>query len=190
MKLDRRLNLVLTVEQNDGSMIYVHSTPISREVYEANFLLLTKTLAAMYEQGLSPAMCARVAGLMLKKTAAEMNQKESDALERNLMPEIRRLTNVILLSGKGWETVPYQEIVDRDILSRDDRAEVENHLCFFTAASWIHRKEELEKVIYPILNGSGYQTVSSSCTEFAASLPTSMPDANTGATAQVSSIPV
>jgi hypothetical protein len=56
MKLDRRLNLVLSVTREDGTEMWVHHTPIRREIYEQHFLVLTKTISAMYEEGLPPGM--------------------------------------------------------------------------------------------------------------------------------------
>jgi len=188
MKINRKLNLVLSVTRDDGVEVYVHSTPISREIYEANFLALSKTVSSMYEEGLAPGICSRVALLMLKEVATRLNRTE--AIERTLLPEIWRLTNVIMPNEKGYETVPFQTVINNSLLNKEDISEVQNFLTFFTAASWVHKNVELETLIYPLLQSSGGQTTSSNCTEYANSLQTSKLVENTGATATPSSIPI
>ena len=44
MKIDRRLNLVQPIETGSGT-VYLHSVPLSREVWETYFLVLSKTYA-------------------------------------------------------------------------------------------------------------------------------------------------
>ena len=41
MKIDRKLNLVLSVTRDEGVEVFVHSTPISRAIYESHFLVLS-----------------------------------------------------------------------------------------------------------------------------------------------------
>jgi hypothetical protein len=191
MKIDKRLNIVLTVVRGDGSEVHVHSMPILQEVYEANFLLLSKTISQMYAEGLPLGTCSRVAMLMLRRVADEMDNRSPGApaiyrpaVDNNLLPEIWRLTNV-LVPGEtgGWQTVPFPHAVANKLLGDDDIAEVQNYLVFFTAASWVHRRVELEAPngLYSMWRGSGAQLVSSTPTEFANSLPTSKPAENTGA---------
>lgn len=190
MKIDRRLNLVLEVTREDGSTIYVHHTPISKEVYEANFMFITRVLVSMYAQGLPLGSCMLVAMLQMKKLAEQMDQASNTkptvaALENNLLPEIWRLTNVVMPGDRGWTTLPFE--MAAKTMDPEDLAEVQNNICFFTAASWVHPRRE-RKSLYEGLD-SVMQTVSLNCTEFAASLPTSMPGANTGEKAVPSSFP-
>lgn len=189
MKMDRKLNIVIPVQQGTRTL-YVHSSPISRGVFENYFMVLSRTFAAIYNQGLGAVAGPRVAAMMLRKIAQEAGDWEGDAgVERGLMAEIRRLTNVVMPDGSGWATTPFQEVRDRKLLDEDDIAEVENSLVFFTVASAMHRKEELPTVLGMMSNLWGAQIASSNSTEFAASLPTSTPAANTGETATPSRIP-
>jgi hypothetical protein len=191
MKIDRRLNLVLTVTTDDDKTIYVHHTPIRREIFEAHFLILTKLMAGMYEQNLPPPMAQRIAMLMLRKVAKDMGVEQS--VETSLLPEIWRVTNCLVQGlgqiDTGWTTLPFEKITAEKMISEDDAAEVRNHIVFFTAASWVHKRDELTDLIYPMLATSGSQTTSLTSTEWIASLPTSTPVENTGAKATVSSIP-
>ena len=52
MRLDKKLNLVIPIE-DDERTIYVHSMPISKQVFEANVFIISKTLSVLYEEGLT-----------------------------------------------------------------------------------------------------------------------------------------
>lgn len=174
-KLDRRLNIVFEVTRENGAKAYVHSTPISRNVYDEHFLLLTKTINMLYAEEIAPAICTRVCMLMMRKVAKEMDGGDSttpnqNALERGLLPEIWRLTNVVMQVESGYEVLPFAEA--SKLLDEDDIKEVQNALCFFTAASWFHKQKEMELTIYPILR-SGAQIGSWNVTEFQTSIQTS-----------------
>lgn len=192
MEISRKLNLVIPIEGDDGNIVaYVHSAPISREVFETYFLPVSKTFSAIYAEGLGSVAGPRVAAMMLKRIATDLGQWDGPAgVERGLVAEIRRLTNVLAPGDRGWETLPYDEAMKRGILSSDDAAEVDNAVTFFTVASAMHRRSELR----PILDGAGRlwgaQTSSLNSTEFAASLPISKPDANSGEKMVVSSVPI
>lgn len=190
MKLDKRLNLIIPVERPDGSSIYVHSTPISRAVFERYFLLISKTFTAIYTQGLGITAGPRVAAMLLKRLAVEAGEWDGpEGVEAGLMAEIRRLTNVVAPGSNGWQTIPYQEAVDQKHLDEGDASEVENALVFFTVASSMHRKAELTGILEGISKLWGAQTDSLNSTEFANSLQTLTATDNSGATATPSLIP-
>ena len=184
MKIDSKLNLVTEVETENGS-IFVHSTPISREVFEKYFLTISKTFASIISEGLSFISGPRVAAMLLKKIATEQGAWDGrDGVEAGLMAEIRRLSNVIMPSSTGWQTVPFQDAISRQLLDQDDIAEVEGLICFFICASAMSRKTEIKGVLERMrLWGSSITLLNS--TAFAASLPisteteTSTPTENT-----------
>lgn len=189
--INRRLNIVDEVS-NSGSTLYVHSTPIRREIWDQHFLLLTKTMNRMYSEGLTPPMGARICLNLIREVAKEMGDVTVDNLDRLLLPEVWRLTNVVVPDPEhgGWTTLPFEKAIKDKLIDDDDVDVVKNHLVFFTSASWVHTLKELNEMIYPMMTGAlGSQIVSSTCTEFSSSLPTSTPAANTGATAIASSMP-
>jgi|SRR5262252_8449473 len=191
MRLDRRLNLILSVTRDDDSMIWVHHTPVRREVFEEHFLVLTKTISSMYEQGLPPPMASRIALLMLRKVADDMGLRPT--VDGALLPEMWRMTNVMVsglgMNGSGWSTLPFEKVVADKLIDEEDAQEVRNYVVFFTAASWVHKKDELERMLYPMLRDSGLQITSSTSTDLLASLPTLTPPVSTGVTATPSVIP-
>jgi len=194
MKIDKRLNLVLAVPQDDeGNMAYVHSVPIMRETYEANHRLLTRTMVRMVTDDLGMGAMTRVAMYNLRDVAGEMDGPRGDTFGKaaeSLIQEIRRLSNVRVAGERGWENLPLEEAYNKKLFGDDANAEVMNALVFFTLASWFYRPNE-RSMMYEILKGYDAQIVSSSFTEFQTSLPILTLDENTGAKAATpSSLPV
>ena len=189
IKLDKRLNLVVPVDQGD-KVVYVHSMPIRREVFERYFLVIARTFSTIVQLGLGEVAGPRVAALTLRKVAQEHGAWEGeDGVERGLVAEIRRLTSVLTPTAEGWLPLPYQEVVDKRLMSEDDLAEVDNALAFFTVYSAMHRRATLLETLDGAARMWGALVTSSSATEYAASLRTSSGAESTGATATASRIP-
>lgn len=177
--INKKLNLVLPVETEAGK-IWVHSVPLSREVFESNYLLLTKTLANMYANGIGPAFGPRIARLALKDVAKEMNEEEDISVP--LLNEIHRLTNFLMPStnGSGWQTVPMSEVIQKKLIDEQIISEVENAIIYFIVASAVHLKSELQMALQGLKTNWKAQTISSTVTEFGSSLTTSTPPENIG----------
>lgn len=192
-KVDRKLNIVITVEREEGN-IFIHSTPIGREVFERFFMVMSRASAAIWMAGLSVTMGPRVAALQLKKTAEQMQIWENSpdgsvGVEHGLMAEIRRLTNVFAPGDNGWSMLPLEMAVSRDMLTEDEIAEVEGELVFFTLESCLRKKSQLPAFLASMAKWSGSQITSLSTTEYRDSLPTSTKAATSGEKAKRSSIP-
>jgi len=186
MRINKKLNLVIPVELDNSKTVYVHSTPISREVFEKYYKVIGRTLAAIFEQGLGRIAGPRTSALLMMEQAEEMggNTPEAKAaairdVEDGLFNEIYRLTNVAVPGERGWDNIPYSEAIKKSIINRDDAAEVKNALAFFTVTSSMMKGRDLEAA----LEGSklwGGSIVSLNCTEYANSLPTSTVAENSG----------
>lgn len=189
MRIDRRLNLVLQVDGDDsGGVLHVHHSPIRQEVYEQHFMFITKAMTSMYLEGIHPIACTRIAYLTMKKLAEAGGPDQLALIENTLFNEIWRLTNVLVPKERGWELVPFYELMKSDLLSQSDVSEVKNYICFFTGASWVHGRAE-RIGMFEMLESSGMQTTFSDVTEFKNSLAMSKPVESTGATGTASSIP-
>jgi hypothetical protein len=197
MEIDRRCNLVLTLEKTvrakneEGVEVpkavpyaYVHHTPIDQSTYEMHFFVLHKVVATLYTERMTPAIASRVGMLMLRRVAKETGTTAEVEL---LLSEIWRRTNVLMATERGYDTIPFVEAMKT--MDADDVREVQNYVCFFTAAFWFHLRQEKTENFFPAMIDSGAQIVSSSCTEYRDSLPTLTPHAPTGGTAALSSIP-
>ena len=189
MNLNRKLNLVIPVEREDG-LVYVHSTPISREVFERYFMVIAKTFGRIVVEGLAQTS-PRIAMLMLRRTAQDDGAwSGASGVEMGLVSEIRRLTNALLpLKTGGWETVPWHDVVANRMLEDEEVQEVENLLAFFTLSAAMRRRKEHEEMMEAMAEAFNLQTTSSDCTAFASSLPTSIATASSGETVTGSLIP-
>jgi hypothetical protein len=167
----------MDVETGDG-IVHIHSVPIGRDIFEDNFLVISRAFSAVYSNGLGPVTGPRVAALLLKQEAVTLGVWERT--QQSLMAEIYRLTNVIAPGPNGWETMPFDVAKKRGILDDDAASEVENCIVYFTCASSIHLKAELTVAKEGLSTLWGAQTTSLNVTEYTRSLPTSTPEEITG----------
>ena len=188
MKINNKLNLVVEVETGEGT-IFVHSTPLSREVFERYFLIIGKTFASLISEGLSFVSGPRVAAMMLRKIAQDAGVWEGrDGINNGLMAEIRRLSSVVIPSTSGWVTMPLQDAIDRKTMDEDDIAEVEGIITFFICASAMSRKTEIGHVLDRMRLWCAL-TTSLNSTAYAASLPISTTEDTSEAPMITSSVP-
>lgn len=198
MRINEKLNLVIPIDAAAGT-IYVHSQPVSREVFEQNFMLVSKTFAAIYNDGLGSVAGPRVAAMLMRSVARDMNGFDRDGKPNPdgpgteacnaFLAEVRRLSNVLAPSNGGYETIPFQEAVDKKVLAPDDAAEVENAVAFFTVGSAMHRRAEMPAFLDGLTSLWGAQTSPLNCTEYGASLRTSTETESSGVTEAGSSVP-
>lgn len=182
MRIDKRLNLVIPVYREDGSQLFVHSTPISSDLFETYWEPVGKAFSKIYSEGFSIVGGPRIAAKMLKKVSSEMGVWDGPTgVKQGLVAEAHRLTNVAVPREKGgWETVPFEE-ASKTVLEKSDVSEIEGAIAFFTVASLIHRRAELREVMEGAAKVWGAQITSLGYTEFISSLPTSSTRESTGA---------
>lgn len=182
MKIDKKLNLVLPiVDENGEPTAYVHSTPIGSNVFDMYFLPLARTYSAIFSLGLGPVAGPKVADKMLKKMSIDIKMWDGEAgVERGLIAEIHRLTQVIAPGKNGWETIPYKYAKDSGVLSKEDAAEVDAAIVFFIVTSAMHPKAELKDYLQAMCSNWGARIELLNCTEFQNSLPNLSLVANTG----------
>src|SRR5271154_5947554 len=110
MRLDRKLNLIIPIVRDDKSNIFVHSTPLSSEVFDTYFLVIAKTFSAIYAEGLGIIAGPRVADKMLRKVAKDMGVWDTKGgVQDGLIAEMHRLTNVVCAGKRGWEALPFAD---------------------------------------------------------------------------------
>ena len=188
MKINRVLNLVIGFDD-----MFVHSTPISREIFEQYFFVISKTHAAIFSQGLGIVAGPGIAYLMLKKVAQELDKGDEDEVwkdvQKGLINEIVRLSNVMAKGERGWQTLPLQTMLDQGKIDEDAKAEILGQLVFFTCASKVLRASLGTSMIEAAVGLWGSETTALSSTEYQNSLPTLTPGDNTGETPITSSVP-
>jgi hypothetical protein len=189
VKLDDKLNIIIPIYGSDEETIiaYVHATPVSREVFEAHFMLISRTFSAVFAGGLGHVSGPRVASLVMRDIARRDGDEDGATA---FMNEVRRLSSVLVRDKDGWTTMLLHEAIDKKRIGTDDVADVENALVFFIVVSAMHRRQMRRVLLDGAAGLWGAQISSSSCTELAASLRTSTATAAIGVTkARASSVP-
>ncbi|VWD20846.1 hypothetical protein [Burkholderia contaminans] len=201
IQINEAMNLVVPVVTDEtGVRVWGYHTPISRQVFEANYRVLAATKASLMSKGAMYMMDSgpRIAGLTLLDEGlreAESRGRFSkdgktvlDEATPALMAEIRRLTMVLVPGPGGWDLLPIESAVAAGKIDEEDQAEAESAIVFFTCicalASKSERKDQASRTA-TLLKGS---ITSLSPTEFSDSLPKSTPGA-TSAPKVVSSVP-
>lgn len=173
------LNLVIPVRSNDsGVEIYAYHTPISREVFEANYRPLAAAKSALSAKGVYYMMDAgpKIAALTLKDEGKKDAQEQGDAGDGGvsaLLGEIKRLTMILAPSGGTWNMLPVDGAIAQGIIDADEWSEAESAIVFFTFHSALSRKAERARVATATASVLKGWSTSSSATEYIASLPTS-----------------
>jgi hypothetical protein len=188
MKINKDLNLVLTVEREDGDAIHVFHTPILRETFEKYYRVISKVMTAIYAEQMSFFSGPSICSLLLKETAENTLRPNGDdtwwdgedGVENGLVEEIRRLTNVLVLGPSGWDVIPYSVALKRDIFTQDEMGEVEGSLAFFTFSSRMKMHPVASKGLSAAATMFGWQLTSLTLMEYKTSLMMSIEDEISG----------
>ena len=173
VEVTRQLNLIVHIELASGATGHVHAAPVSRQVFEDHFLVMTKTLTALYQEGLGSTTGPGVAYLMLKRTASNMGIW--DEVNARLIAEIHRLANVAMpaADGRGWSLTPLHDVIRDSLIDEEQLGELNNALVFFILASAVQKRSQRPSTIENMCGIWETSTTRSALTEWIASLPTS-----------------
>ncbi|MDR8915795.1 hypothetical protein [Burkholderia multivorans] len=200
IQINEAMNLVVPVVSDDaGVKVWAYHTPISRQVFEANYRVLAATKAALMSKGGIYMMDSgpRIAALTLldegrreaeARGSVDREGRAVDEMTPALMAEIRRLTMVLVPGPGGWDLLPIESAVAAGKIDSEDQAETESAIVFFTCICALASKAERKKQASStasLLKGS---ITSLSPMEFADSLPNSTKAAPSAQQA-VSSVP-
>jgi hypothetical protein len=187
MEISRRMNLVTPIE-TDAGIIYVHSVPISKAVYRQHFLPLSKTFAAIFGQGLNVIAGPRVAYMMLEDIAkSDKAWDGTHGIKNTLVQEIiRNSTAIIPVEGKGWEEIPLDVAISRDIVDPDD---VLGEIVFFTCVYTINKPAQAKSLMEDVSSLWNSVCTSQTAMEWLTSLQTSTNKESSGETESTLSVP-
>jgi len=185
---DLRLVIPLRTAENGDVLAWAYHTPISTQVFDANYRTLAATKAALFAQGPRGAyeVGAQIAGLRLRDEGRhdamlrgdiDADGKPNDSGAGALLAEIQRLTMMVTSSPAGWEPTPIGIALQRGALDPEDWREAESGLVFFTCLWFLTRRAnraEIGGLAASVQRGS---LTSLPLTEWIASLPKSTPDA-------------
>lgn len=197
MKIDEKRNLVLPIvtekvtKKVDGKdvtedvvRVYAFHSPVSREVFEANYRILAATKSALASKGSHYLMSSgpRIAALTLKdegrKDAADRGSfdKDGNIVDEEtaaLFSEIKRLTMVLCPGSNGWDMLPVDTAISAGKIDSEDFEELASSIVFFTCHCAMARKADRETTARATASVVGASITSSSITEFLGSLPNS-----------------
>ena len=189
MKIDRKLNIVIPVETESKGLIYVHSTPISRDVFEQFYLELGKVFSQCFDS-INQAHLALTAPQLAYPALKTMTIKAGnwEEVKKGLINEIVRLTNVLVTGEKGWESIPLDLAIKREILDEDEESEVLSALTFFTAICRVAPKDLRMSFLEMAGSLRSWVLTSSDSTEYLNGLTIPVKAVTTGKKAKESSI--
>jgi len=171
MKIDKNLNLVVPVESNEGKA-YFHSTPIHREVFQRFHFVMCAAFTKLLQSGME-LTGAKIAAFTLEEVAKDTGKWEgANGVEKGLMGEIERLTNVLVLAEDGWEMLPVGIALSRGFVDEDDWQEAKQRIVFFTLIFAMTRMDVRNDLLMIMNESWQTQTTSLGCSEFITSLPT------------------
>jgi hypothetical protein len=184
--INEALNLVVPARSDDkGVLIYAYHSPISREVFEANYRLLAATKSALAGKGVFYMMDAgpRIASLAFR------DEGRRDALERGdvdakgnpnedhiqaFMAEIKRLTTILAPTSGGFQPIPVDAAIAQNLIDDEEWLEAESAIIFFTFNYWLSRKAIRGRQASATASVLKASVTSLSAMEFTASLQTSI----------------
>jgi hypothetical protein len=182
----------MQVQTEENGVVHIHSTSISRSVFEQFYLELGKVFSQCFDS-VNEAHLALSAPQLAYPALKSMSQKAGNwegagGVKFGLVNEIIRLTNVLVSTEKGWETVPFDTAVKKGVLNEDEEAEALSSLVFFTAISKVAPKDLKNSFLEMAGALRSWVLTSSDCTEYMNGLPTSTKEESTGKKVKASSI--
>jgi hypothetical protein len=188
MRLNKQLNLVIPVDTDDGR-IFIHSAPISRDIFEEFYAELGKVFSQCFDsmnQAHLALTAPQLAYPALKKIATEAGTW--DSVKKGLINEIIRLTNIAMPGDNGWESIPFDLAIKREMLDEEVESEALSSLCFFTVLYRVAPKDLRTAFLEMAGSLRNWQLTSSSCTEYLTGLPISAKAETTKKKVKASSI--
>lgn len=154
MQINEANNLVIPL-RDDG--VQVFHTPISRDVFEANYRILAATKSVLGSKGIYYQMDSgpRIASLTLKdegqKDAAARgdfdgigNPNDGGALA--LLAEIKRLTMILAPTKNGWDMIPVDAAIAAKVIDAEEWQEVESAIVFFTCHYAMSKRQDRARI--------------------------------------------
>ena len=192
MKIDRNLNLVMQVQTEKSGTVHIHSASVSRAVFEQFYLEIGKVFSQCFDsinQAHLALSAPQLAYPALKSIATKAgNWDGPGGVKFGLVNEIVRLTNVLLSTESGWESMPFDTAVKREFINEDEEAEILSSLVFFTAISKVAPKDLRNSFLEMAGALRSWELTSSGSTEYMNGLPISTTEGNTGSIAMESSL--
>jgi len=176
MRINKKLNIVIPLVTEKHGTVFIHSTPILRNVFELFYSELRHVFNDIFEGNNSKNFILtgpQIAYTSLKQMSINAKTWEGNSgVKFGLVNEIVRLTSVMINSQKGWEQLPFDTIIKREFLDEDEESEVLNALIFFTSISLVAPKQLKEGFLEMAGSTRGWELTSLDSMVFMNGLPT------------------
>ncbi len=171
MKIDKKLNIVVPFECDD-KVIYFHSIPVAREVFEKYHRPMAQAHARMMSDEVAFTSGPLIAPLELKDASIAIDMWEGrEGVQNGLMNEIKRLTSVFSMTDVGWGNLPLSAALSQHIIDEDIWREVEGKIVFFTLMSYLTSRKKQDLIQSGMTAYWDVLFTSLMPTEYIASLP-------------------
>ncbi len=194
ISINKRLNLVIPIEREDGTTLYVHAMPIARETFETYYMVLAKTWNTFANNQLNHVSAPTIAYLTLRDVARQTQRlpgmswdEGPDGIsgEMGLVANMVRMANVITpQTTDNTGATPLQIALDKGIVTEEEKHEVLNILTFFTVVSHAAPKDMGRAFLMASSQILQMPTTYSTVMEYARFLRTSTDAATIGENAQ------
>ena len=175
MRIDRNLSLVMQVQTDENGLVYIHSTSVSRSVFEQFYLELGKVFSQCFDS-INEAHLALSAPQLAYPALKSISTKAGNwdgagGVKFGLVNEIIRLTNVAVSTESGWETITFDTAIKRGILDDDEEHEILSSLIFFTAISKVAPRDLKNSFLEMVGALRNWELTSLDSTEYRNGLP-------------------
>jgi hypothetical protein len=174
MQINEPLTLVMPFYADDAPdadpYAWVHSIPISRDVFDSHYRMLCRMMADIPAIGGNLSVSINV----LMDAAVALDPKNGKSQAEALIQEIMRLTEVcVAVPGRGWERMPLEDAQTNAAVLPEDVREAVAAVIFFSAAWHTQPRRTRREFLDFAAKTLGAQIISLSATEFFNSLPMS-----------------
>jgi hypothetical protein len=182
----------MQVQTENNGTVHIHSTSISRSVFEQFYLELGEVFSQSFNSD-NPKHIAlsapQLAYPALKSISTKLgNWDGAGGVKFGLVNEIIRLTNVIVSTENGWESIPFNIAVKNEVLNEDEESEAISSLIFFTAISKVAPRDWKDSFLEMAGALRSWVTTSLDSTEYQNGLPILTKKEGTGKKVKESSI--
>ncbi len=128
-------------------LIWAYHTPVSRPVFEANYRAIAAANASIFSNGLGaagkdgPIIATLALRDAAKNDALSMGRVVEGDPALPLLAELKRLTLVLAPGVGGYEYLPVDIALQKQVINAEDWTEAESALVFFTCGLWMERRE-------------------------------------------------
>lgn len=180
MRFTRDSKLTFPVETENHGRVYVYSIPLARVLFEQFCMELGETYSqcfGAYDPRHVAMTAPQLAYPLLKKTAIKLGTWDGPSgVQAGLVNELSRLTQVAYAGEAGWEKLPLELALKREILDEDSYSEALSTLVFTLLAARVGPKSLMEHSMLAAGSPRDWQATSLDFSAYLNSLPTSTPE--------------